>query len=290
MTLSRRRINLEFQIGQGAFGEAGYDSLKLSGLKVSCDITKIAGPGSEQMNMRVYGLTASHLNQLSALNKAVMMIRKNKVIVTAGIDGNMGKVFEGQIAMGQIDMSSPPDSALAVLAYAGLLEGLAPAPPTSYPSTADVAAIMEHLAGQMGLKFENNLPNPIILSKPYFPGTYRDQAMRCADAAGINWLIDNGTLAIWPRYGSRHGEYPVISPQTGLIGYPAYSEMGISVNSIFNPFLRLGETVEVRSSLPFANGRWIMFNLQHNLESETIGGQWFTKFTGFPANAAPITQ
>lgn len=290
MTFAKRRIDLEFQIGQGSFGGEGINTLKLSGLRVICNITKIAGPGSATANLRIYGLSMSHLTQLSALNKAVMMVRRNKLIITAGTEGNMGKVFEGQIALGQIDMSDPPDSALVVLGLAGLLEAAAPAPPSSYPKTADVAVIMKHLADQMGLEFENNLTKPIILSSPYFPGTLRDQAMRCADAAGINWLIDNGVLAIWDRYGSRGGQFPVISPKTGMIGYPAYSEMGISVVTIFNPFLKLGETVKVESSLKFANGKWIMFNLQHNLESEVPGGQWFTKFTGFPSNAAPRTQ
>lgn len=290
MTLDRRQIDLEFQIGQGSFGESGVNTLKLHGLRVTCNISKIAGPGSAQANLRVYGLTASHLAQLSALNKAVMMVRKNKIIVTAGVAGNMGKIFEGQIAVGQIDMSDPPDSSLVILAYSGLLEALAAAPPTSYPQSADVATIMGYLADQMGLQFENNLPVPILLSTPYFPGTLRDQAMRCADAAGINWLIDNGILAIWPRYGSRNGQFPLISPKTGMIGYPAYSEMGISVVTMFNPFLKLGETVVVKSSLGYANGKWIMFNLQHNLESELPGGEWFTKFTGFPVNAAPSTQ
>lgn len=243
-----------------------------------------------QAAVRVYGLDPSKLRQLSALNSAIMYQRNNKIIITAGDDvSGMGRIFEGQIAVGQIDMNGSPDSALVLSAFAGLLNAVQPAPPSSYPGTADVAVIMQNLATAMGYTFENNGIS-VILSTPYLPGTLRDQAMRCANAANINWVIDNGTLAIWPRFGSRGGSVPLITPESGMVGYPTYSEMGIALKTIFNPFLILGQTVEVRSSLNFANGRWNIFNLEHDLESETPGGDWFTRFTGNPySNAAAAT-
>ena len=286
MSFVRRKIELTFQIGEGTFGETNFNTVTVSGLRVKSVITKAGGASMGEAQLRVYGLTLSLMNQLSALNRANMVIRRNRLIIAAGDDeAGMSTVFDGQIALGQIDMSGMPDSALVVIAYAGLLDAVQPVAPASYPATVDAAVVMANLAKQMGYSFENNGVS-VILATPYFQGTARDQAMRCADAANINWVIDNGVLAIWPKYGTRGGTVPLISPDTGMVGYPSYSEVGISVTTLFNPFINYGETVEVKSSLEFANGRWNVFNISHELESELPDGIWFTKFTGSPINVA----
>jgi hypothetical protein len=78
------------------------------------------------------------------------------------------------------------------------------------------------------------------------------------------------------------GTVPLISPATGLVGYPTYSDMGITIKTLFNPFIRLAQLVTVESSLAFANGSWGAYYVRHELESQTPNGKWFTHFTGAP--------
>jgi hypothetical protein len=290
MTFVPRQVNLTFHKGQGPLGESGTVPETVSGLRVSCMIERGGGSSMAQAQVRVYGMSLSDMLALSALNVKVnqydiMAVRKNTLIISAGDAVNgMSQIFEGQIMIGQIDMNAQPDVALTVIANEGLFEAIQPASPISYPNTMDVATVMQSLATSMGLNFEGNGVN-VKLPRSYIHGTYRDQVMQIADAAMINWTIENGTLAIWSRGSFRSGTPATLSPTTGMVGYPTYSEMGISVRTLFNPNIRFGALVKVEGSqMKYANGPWSVYRIQHELESQTPGGAWFTTFDGMPAS------
>jgi hypothetical protein len=278
----KRRVTVVFQLGEGVFGESGTNTVTCSGLRVHAHIDKVFGPGMGEAQIRIHGLTPSLLNQLSSLNQATMAIRKNTVIVSAGDDVNgMATVFQGQIMISQIMLNTAPDTALMVLAQAGAFAAVQLVPPSSYPVSADAAVVMQNLAHLAGLSFENNGVS-VQLATPYYPGSPLEQIRKCAQAAGIEYVIDDTTLAIFPVGGARGTQIPVISPATGMVGYPNYSTSvyGIELTTLFNPLLRPGGKVQVESSLAVANGTWQVFNMQHELESEDPGGQWFTRFAG----------
>ena len=88
----------------------------------------------------------------------------------------------------------------------------------------------------MNMGFENNGVSA-TLTNEYLSGSFKAQADRCARDAGISWGIFNGnTLAIWPRGGNRNTpDVPVISIDTGMIGYPVFTPQGIIVKTLFSP-------------------------------------------------------
>jgi hypothetical protein len=285
----KRRVDVTFQLGTGSFGESGTNTVTCSGLRVQAHIDKVFGPGMGEAQLRIHGLTPSLLNQLSSLNQATMATRRNTIIISAGDDvSGMATVFQGQIMISQIMLNTAPDTALMVLAQAGALAAVQNVPPTSYPGTADAAVVMQNLAFLAGLEFENNGVS-MQLATPYYPGSPLEQIRKCAQAgrAVFDYVIDDRTLAIFPVGGSRGGQIPVISPATGMVGYPNYSTsvFGIELTTLFNPLLRPGGMVKVESDLAVANGTWQVFNMQHELESEDPGGQWFTRFSGSSLNA-----
>lgn len=289
MSFLKRQLEFTFQLGLGTFGDSGeFDTLTVSGLRATVALTKVTGHAMGTLNARIFGLTRDQLAKLSTLNRGTQLQRKNVISVSASTEDStipMATIFQGEIAMCQIDMAAAPDSALVIVAYAALYNNLQPAEPTSYKGNADVGTIMQDLATRMGYTFENHLKAPIALSTPYFSSTLREQAQRCVDAANINWAIDTGVLAIWDKLGSRGGSFPLISPAAGLIGYPTYAVgVGIGLTTMFNPFVAIGETIEVDSSLDYCKGRWNVFNIDHSLESETPDGEWFTRFVGSPYN------
>ena len=284
MTFLKRRIDVVFQLGTGVFGESGTNTVTCSGLRVQAHIDKVFGPGMGEAQVRIYGLTPSLMNQLSSLNQATMATRKNTILISAGDDVNgMATVFQGQIMISQIMLNTAPDTALMVLAQGGAFAAVQLVAPTSYPGAADAAVVMQNLAHLAGLEFENNGVS-MQLATPYYPGSPLEQIRRCAEAgrAVFDYVIDDKTLAIFPVGGARGTQIPVISPDTGMVGYPNYSTSvyGIELTTLFNPLLRPGGKVQVKSGLEVANGTWQVFNLQHELESETPNGQWFTRFSG----------
>jgi hypothetical protein len=62
--------------------------------------------------------------------------------------------------------------------------------------------MLQQLAKQSGLKFENNGVNT-KLADPYYWGSPWKQMKEIIDGGGIYGAIDNGTLAIWPKGGHR---------------------------------------------------------------------------------------
>lgn len=287
MSFVRRKIAVTFQYGTGDDGFGAplvTKTADLTGLRMSADAVIAGGAGMGQLQLRIYGMTLSLMNALSTIGKLPVVYRKNTVIVSAGDDvTGMAQIYQGTIIAAWADMNAAPEVAFNVTAAAGLLEALLPIPASSYPESADVAVILSNLVNQINsiehtnLVFENSGVS-VILDRPYFPGSARQQAAAAVRAAGIEWNgIENGILAIWPRGGARGGAAQEVSTEKGMVGYPAYTATGIIAKSIFLPTVRFGALVDVKSTLTPANGRWRIVTLQHNLESEMPNGQWFTQ-------------
>lgn len=277
MTFSRRRIDLTFQLGEGEFGGNGFNTAKVSGLRVGANISKAGGVSMTSLQLRAYGLPLSMMNRLSTLGKPLVDGRKNTITVEAGSDDTgMSVVFIGTIFQAWADMQGAPDGVFTVEAHTGLLDALRPLPPTSFDGVADAATILSGLAQQMGYTFENSGVSAQV-SHPYLSGTGRDQAYAVAEAAGINLLFDDTTMAIWPKDGSRGGASTLLSKETGLVGYPTWTANGLVMTSLFNPSITFGGTVEVQSIITPACGNWTVFKVDHDLESETPNGKWFTR-------------
>jgi len=287
MTFTRRKIDLTFQLGQGAFGDSSFNTVKVSGLRVQANIVNAGGASMGQAQVRVFGLQLSLMNQLAQVlrtNDGSIQTRFNNLQVEAGDDiTGMSIIFQGQITLAPIDMNSSPDTSLVVMAHAGYFEAVKLANPMSFQGSADAAIIMQSLATKNGYSFQNSDVS-VMLSTPYLYGSPRQQMEQCARAANINWTIDNGTLAIWPKNGFRGGAIPVVSAETGMVGYPTNWNLGVAAKTIFNPQLQIGGLCQMQSILPFANGQFTLFDISHDLESEMPNGQWFTEFHGSPFN------
>jgi baseplate hub protein gp41 len=272
----RRRIDLTFGIGTGNGGEGTPTTFTVKGLRVSVEITKNPTVIPE-CSVRVRGLTEAHMNALSTLGMLPTAQRRNTITIQAGDDtSGMFQIYSGTIQQGWVDHSADPDTVFNVVGNAAAFVAVNPAAPSSFTSNTDVAQVMSGLASAMGLQFENGGVS-VILAHPYFPGTLLQQVQRAAEAANINWIIDNGILAIWPLGASRvsSGSAPLISPQTGMAGYPAYTSTGVAVRALFNPSIRPGASIQVQSSLTPACGQWTAMLIKYTLESETPSGAWF---------------
>lgn len=283
MTFARKQIELTIALGTGQFGDTGANTVTLSGLRIKADIQQFGGDAMPQVQLRVYGLPAQMINQLTAIgpiNSSIMY--KNSVLIAAGDAGSaLTTIYSGTIWQAWGDFNQMPDTALNIAAVGGLAASLKPVGASSYPGSADVGTIMQQLATTAGFNFVNNGVS-VQLSNPYFPGTALAQIRECAQAADINFTIDTGTLQIWPKGGARNSLPATISPATGMVGYPTFSSNGVMVTTIFNPSVVIGGMIQIQSSLPAATGQWIATQISHSLESETPDGQWFTHILGVP--------
>jgi hypothetical protein len=292
----QRLINVSFTLANGQFIEgssqgsptaaSGVNTATVSGLRASARINKAGGSVMGELDLQVWGMTRSLMDQLSTLGQAVQLLTRNTVTITAGdaISG-MGTVFIGTTVNCWGDYNSAPEVPFHVEAQTAAAGAVIPMPPTSISGSADVATMLSGLATRLSLKFENNGINTKI-SNAYYAGSARDQVLAIVRDANINWNNgDDGILAIWPKGKSRGGSIPYIAPEHGLIGYPTYTANGIEVRCIFNPSIGLGGQIQVQSSLKEASKNWIVYGMNHSLDAMLPGGLWESRLYCYPIGA-----
>lgn len=282
MSFSDKQLELTITLGTGTFGDQIGSTVTLSGLRMFADMAAPCGDSMGALQLRVFGLTQSMMNQLTTIGIFGQVKDKNTILLAAGDNSGMTTIFQGSIWQAWADYAAMPDVVFNIIAYVGMDLALKPVGASSYPGSADVAQIMASMAKTAGLSFVNSGVS-VQLSNPYFHGTIWQQIKMCAEAARINQKIELGTLTIWPQGSAISGTAPVISPSTGMIGYPAMSSQGMTVKTMFNPGITLGGQVQVQSSLPMATGKFTVFNYTHNLACNAPGGPWFTSFDCIPS-------
>lgn len=299
MTLPVRKIDLTFSLGEGSFGGDGANAVTVSGLRTSVTITRAGGVTNAECHLRVWGLPLDVMQKLTVLNVlAYQQQRLNTVTVMAGDSENgMALVFSGTIKEAWADASNAPDVLFTLSAYEGLMAQTKPIPATSYSGAVSASTFFSSMAKQIadgegagGYNLENNGVEG-VLADPYWPGTVMDQIRAAARALRCNAVLDQTkrVLAIWPLDGKRGDQELLVSAGTGLVGYPTFSQTGINFSMLFNPGVAFGQAVQIESTLAAANGTWVIAFVQHNLDAELPGGQWFTQCACYLfGSSAPI--
>lgn len=287
-SIPQRVINVTFEIGIGPLGDQPpKEKYSYQGLRVSANIVEAGGfAGNPIGQFTIFGMPPSEMNKVSMLGINQFQYRGNYITVEAGDTVNgTAMVFRGLISDAYIDFEAAPDAALQVTANDGMMEQIKAIPVTSYNGPVSAETIMAALAKQIGYAFENNGVN-VVLSSAYFNGPALAQIQACAQHANINYQLRQNVLAIWPKSKARGFPIPTISPQTGMIGYPAYVSYGIGLRTIYNPAIIMGNPIKVQSSLQAACGTWNVFQLAHTLESQTPHGLWESQLIATRAQEA----
>lgn len=281
-----RKIDVNFQIGSGTFGETGSNAIKISGLRVAVQVETAALPNTGLAVIRVYGLTLDQMNQISVAG-LVWEGRNNKVALQAGDSSGMTTIFNGNIIEAAPEFEES-ESFISITASSSNEMQLKPIEPSSFPGPTKASDAIGQIAKKAGVSIEDNGVKAVLAS-PYYPGTAWSQLNSCVEAADCFAVLDgvNNKLAIWPKGSNRGGDVPEVSAATGMIGYPKFQQTQIKVRTVFDPSLLtgIGQQIKVVSDLTAANGTWNVVMIDHVLESENPGGPWETLILASPVKA-----
>lgn len=282
---NKKQLRFVITLGTGKFDEEGNDQITLQGFRASADVDKAGGMMLGTLRAKVYGVRESDMHvittiALQAAKYAEMQWLPNIVEVFA-IDGETESlIFAGNIVNAWADYLNMPDVFLHVQAQAGVYNQLKAVPPRSYRGAVDVAVIMAQIAKDMGYVFENNGVS-VTVADTYLANTSMAQAQRLAKSAGIEMVVDDNVLAIFPMNGSRKTpEIPVLTRDSGLIGYPTLDAAGVTCQSLFNPAVRFMQQFELKSDQVRASSVWVATAISYRLESEKPNGAWFMTVRG----------
>lgn len=275
----KKRLRFVITLSGGA-----NNRITLEGLRATADIDKAGGMMMGTLRAKLYGVAQGDMNAITTLQwrpsrTGDMSYLPNTVEVFA-IDGEAETlVFSGNIVNAWADYQNPPAVFLHIQAMSAFLGQLSASPPRSFKGEVDVAVVMLQIAEDLGLTFENNGVTS-RMSDIYLSGDLVNQARDLANSAGLTLTIDGGVLAICPRNTPRSGEVPLISPSTGLIGYPAFDGAGVICRMLFNPALRFMGQFQLETEQARASGLWTATSIAYQLESEKPNGAWFQVVRG----------
>lgn len=288
MTFVKRQLQFIITLASGNFAGTSGNVLTLPPLRATTKIVKAGGASMGKLQASIYGMTFSHMNQLSTLGQQIQLIARNKITVLAGdAKAGMSIVFQGTITDAYGDFNSAPNVPMQFTAAEGAAEAVATIPATSYKGSVDINTVMAGFAKQIGYVYETSVPAS-FLPNVYYSGAPFTQIRACAEAYGVACSLDNGILAVWPRTGARNSTPTVVSPTTGMIAYPSFTAQGIKVQTTFNPAIRFASKIQVKSSLPAACGIWSVFTMEHDLDSQEPNGKWQSTLGCYnPANPTP---
>jgi hypothetical protein len=262
------------------------NTITLQGLRSSVYIDNAGGAMMGTLKAQIFGVTASDMNTLTSTLWDNLVVTPsgssfafNSVQVFA-IDGTQETlIYNGDILNCWGVYSSMPETYLYLEAQIGYAALVQPVAPLSIAASTNVATVMKQIASQMGYQFENNGVNITIAKGSYWGNTLMEQARALMQAYKFWMYLDStspNTLAIAPYGQARSTAAPLISPQTGMEGYPVFNSTGVNFETLFNPAITFGGPVQMQSSIPKANGTWVVVSMSHHLSSQTLGGPWKT--------------
>lgn len=280
MSFIKRVLEARFTLAYGGFAGTTNDTLKLNtldlkNLRISSKMVNAGGAAMGELQLGIYGMTASQMKTLSTLGMRIQQVPiHNTVTLLAGdADSGLSVVFEGGIQSAFADLEAMPNALMRVVAKSGIPQAVTAAPSTSYRGAINVSQVLAGMAVGAGMAFENSGGVDVVIPNQYYHGTVRNQIKRCCNNAGIGWTIENNTLIIWPQNGARGTPIPLVTPDTGLIGYPAYTATGIRFKSIFNPAIKFRGKIKVISD-QVPESIWTVYKLGHDLDADVVHGKW----------------
>lgn len=275
MSIEEKIIKVRIILGaQDDSFDGENNTIIFDGLRTSCQIQYGNGAVLPSAHIRIYGLKMANMAKLLRVQWNTKQALQNLIQIEAGDSNKTSIVYSGNITFAKPDFTSAPDVSLIIESHTGIQHQLMPTPPRSFEGEIDVAQAIKQLADDMGFIFENNGVTA-KLSNQYLDNTAMAQVQKLAWAADIDLYIENNIIAIAPKGAPRTIDVPVISPQTGLIGYPVPDLIGVQFMCLYDPAVRFGGLVQITNSMiEQCNGKWRVFGLSISLDSKTPNGKW----------------
>ena len=271
------KLTLTLRDGVEVFTAQGDNRLSTDGLAVSCNIAFGNGSITPTAQIVIHGLALSKMLKLMRVQWNTMQSLLNTVRIEVGEQGSSLIVaYEGNITQATIDANAAPDVPLVITSQMAVYENMKVADPYITPKDQDidVADIISELCQKMGYEYENNGVSKIVVNYT-LEGSDLDKIKQLCTECDIDLYVENKLIAICPKGGERFRKIPIISPSSGLIGYPVPDIKGVSFSCLYDPSIRFGGIVTIKDSIiDVCNADWRLYGYTAQLEANIPNGKW----------------
>lgn len=283
MAFNRKVIRLTLKVNgkDEVFTSENKNKLSAVGLRISAEVIFGYGSPAPYARVRVYGLPQSTMNKLITTKWQQVKSLKNTITIEAAEgDNDFSQVFSGGIFMALPEYSEAPNVSLVIEALSAAFESKAASPAESYEGSQSVAGIISGICQRIGFSFESNNVNAMI-ENPYLTGSELEKIRWLCVNNDLDLYLGNNSVAIAPKGTPRNIKIAVISPDTGLIGYPVITNIGATFKCLYDPSIQFGALVRVKGSqIELCNGEWRVYGLRAQLETEMDSARWFMEIVG----------
>lgn len=256
-----------------------------SPLTIRFNITR-GGNSRPHMDLQIYNLNES---SREAIRHDRFSSRKlQKIVLEAGYD-NLSVVFRGDI----FSASSTRENETNIVTYIDARDGGFDISNTKTYQTIQKNTTYKDVFMALIAQFPTLKPGSI--------GSIDGTALRPVVLVGNTWQLANKVcngncfVDLGEIHVLKSGEaivrkdlqtkgpasVPIIGPETGLLGTPQREDAFISVKTLFEPTIIIGEIVQLKSQvMPFYDGQYKVIGINHNgIISGAINGTCYTTFS-----------
>jgi hypothetical protein len=268
-SFEKKVLKVTVILAEGDFG--GGNALEIpgapDGLAMTVSVDKPGQPDNNKASITVQGLSLEHMAEMTTLGFGPQEMQKNLVKVEAGTGDASSVIFEGEITEAWADFNSAPDPEMKIEAESGAYPQILSEDPLSVAGEAGVAGLAEQEANAMGYSFKNEGVTASVRNGVY-TGSPMAKLRAMADETGCELIVDDREVLLLPGDGSaRTGNAVLVNADSGELGYPTFTQDGVSFKCLFNPELKQGGLVRLESVVPKATGTWKITKLSHKISS-----------------------
>ena len=273
-----KTLRAEIQLGTGNFQGTSKNTYTIEGLAMSAKIEKVGLPDLNKCTLSITGMKYDVMEQLTVLGFRKLTSAKNLLTLYGGTQGEtLPVLFSGDITKAVADFKNAPDVVFQINATTGAYSVKKAAPPLSIQGDAAAADLAQRWAAEMGYSFKN-AGVVTRVANCVFNGSPMQKLRMLAEQYHIDTIIDDGEVIIQPRGNVRKtGTIPYLTEQSGLAGYPAFTDKGIQLVALYNPDFKRGGLIRVKSIVPRASGEWKIVKLTHSVSAYSKNAKWFSE-------------
>lgn len=255
------------------------------GLDIVASGVKYANANQNECEVKIDNLDKPTRDYLLTATSPFNKNKTRKILtVEAGrVSTGYSLVFQGDITTAQ--GAQPPDISMRIKAAAGdFAKGDIIA--RSQPGLTPLQNIASRVAQDLGLSL-----NFQATAKQIANYTYTGSAVKQVEQLGVmghvNAYIDDRALVVKDFNAPLSGRTRELNLDTGLIGIPEFTEVGIKVRMLFDNQTTLGSALNITSKMnPAANGLYTVFKLTFDLASRDTAFYYIAEATRSDGTAA----
>lgn len=230
--------------------------------------------------VEVFGVPKDAMNQIARLWLESLTPQNTDTLNIDVWDGqNFVPFFQGVITWSAVDASAMPHVKLVIEANEFFQLLNMSASPYSNPGPVLLSDALKSIAALGGFALDySKLAPDYFLSNIYeagSPGEQIDRLMR--HFPDLTWFANLQRIIV-RKVGAPVTQDSVrIAASEGMQGFPTYSTSGLQFQTIFDPLLRPGVALDVRTPFTFVNRTlWVAAVLAHTLDVNVPNGHWTT--------------